>query len=312
MIDRRHMLSSLSAGAMASAAMSIQAKPTLADGHSRERVPFDPSDTRAASMAVLKMLGSQADEMVRRWFTGKVYAYFPGEPVKELFYADGFYLGKFWKQDDGTHRSTIYEITFKRDLETGKLLERWNNPFTGRTDELMDSIGGPQERLYNDWGFDRPDRARGPDNPRLFDWTIVNDTAWFTWDAFLRFRNPVQPDVYPEHSSGEFLNLVNLTNYYAKLSDLENPNVLNTPATMFWNAIAGWQPWMRMGQRPGTLIHKSIGVQLDSFEDLPKEVFEAGEAKYPGCLTEKVQWPEGQYMWADFAGADFYDDQVED
>ena len=310
-MERRTLLSSLSAGAMASAALSLQAKPTLATGHKRDRIPFDPTDIRASSMAVLKMLGSQADEMVRRWFTGKVYAYFPGEPVRELFYSDGFYLGKFWKQNDGTHRSTIYEITFKRDLETGKLLEKWNNPFTGRVDEPMDSVGGPQERLYNDWGFDRPERARGPDNPRDFQWTIVNDSAWFTWDAFLRFRNPIQPDVYPEHSSGEFLNLVNLTNYYAKLSDLEDPSVLNTPATMFWNAIAGWQPWMRMGQTPGTLFHKAVGVQLNSFEDIPREVFEAGEAKYPGCLTEKVQWPEGQYMWADFAGADFYDDQVD-
>lgn len=307
-LPRRDVLTSLTAGATATAALSLQAKPTLASGKTADRVPFDPTDPRANSMAFLKLVGSQDDEIVRRWFTGKTYAYFPGEPVRELFYHDGFYLGKFWKQDDGTHRSTIYEITFKRDIETGKLLETWDNPFTGRTDELMNSVGGPQERIYNDWGWDRPEKARGPENPRMLEWNFINDTAWFTWDIFFRFRNPIQPDVYPEESSGEYLNLVNLTNYYGSLSDIENPNILNAPATLFYNSVTGWQPWMRMGQRPGTLIGKSVGVKLNSFEELPREVFEAGEQKFPGCLTEKVQWPEGQYMWADFVGGDFYQD----
>lgn len=306
-LPRRDVLTSLTAGATATAALSLQTKPTLAAG-AADRVPFDPSDPWANTMAFLKLVGSQGDEMVRRWFTGKVYAYFPDEPVRELFYTEGFYLGKFWKQDDGTHRSTLYEITFKRDIETGKLLERWDNPFTGRTDEVMDSVGGPQERIYNTWGWDRPEKARGPDNPRKLEWYFVNDTAWFTWDGFYRFRNPVQPDVYPLESSGEYLNLVNLTNYYGSLSDIENPNVLNAPGTMFWNAITGWQPWMRMGQQSGELIYKAVGVKLDSFEDLPREVFEAGEQRFPGCLTEKIQWPDGEYMWADFAGGSFYPD----
>ena len=310
--SRRDLLKQVTAGSLATAALSLQSTPTLAQGGAgRRRIPFDPTDVEQSSWAFLKMVGSQGDETVRRWFTGKLYAFFPGEPIRELFYSDGFYLGQFKKLEDGVHYSNLYEITFKRDLETGKLLETWDNPFTGRKDTVIDSVGGPQERIYNKWGFDRPDRARTAETPRLLPWTIIYDTAWFTWDAFLRFKNPLQPDAFPEMSSGEYLNLLNLTNYYGQLSLIEDPDVLNMPATLFWNAVTEWQPWMRMGQRPGCLVYKSVGVKLDSFQDLPKEVFEAGEARYPGCLTEQVQWPEGQYMWADIAGKNFYEDAVE-
>lgn len=300
-MDRRTLIKSASAGAFAHAALALRAEPTLAKSSPPTRVPFDPTDIEASTQAFLKLVGSQGKETVRRWFTGKVYAYFPGEPVQELFYSDGFYLGDFWPEPDGTHRSRLFEITFKRDIRTGKLLERWKNPFTGRVDEVMDSVGGPQDRVYNAWGWDNPKKPRGPDNPRELDWTIIDDTAWLTWDAMLRFKNPLPVADFPLASSGDYLNLVNLTNYYGRLSDIENPQVLNAPGTLFWAAITGWQPWMRMGQRPGALIYKSVGVKVASFDKLPKPVFEAGEARFPGCLTEKVDWPEGNYMWFDYA-----------
>lgn len=47
-----------------------------------------------------------------------------------------------------------------------------------------------------------------------------------TWDLFLRFKNPLQPDKFPLKSSGEMLDLVNLTNYKGKLSDIEDPDRL--------------------------------------------------------------------------------------
>ncbi len=308
-LERRDILKGASVGAlgsMATAALATQAKADVSSG-ARRRVPFNPDDLRQSTMALLKLTGSLGNETIRKWFTGKVYAYFPGAPVQELFYLDGFYLDRYEAREDGTRFSTRFEITLKRDLESGELLEQWDNPFTGRTDSVINSVGGPQFKIYNDWGFALPERARTANNPLLLDWMIMGDDAWVTWDSFLRFTNPLQPEEYPLESSGEMLDLVNLTNFKGRLSDIEDPEMLNAPGVMFWNAVSGWQPWMRMGQKPGTLIYKAIGVKLDSFSQLPEPVFAAAEKAFPGHLSEQVPWQEGNYQWFDRTGAKWED-----
>ncbi|MEM6832027.1 MAG: DUF1838 family protein [Pseudomonadota bacterium] len=283
---------------------AIAGAPSLAAAPAKH-TPFDPNDVAQSTRAFLKLSGSLGTETVRLWFTGKILAYFPGEQVREVCLSDGFYLSHYEARGDGTHLATRYEVTVKRDIKTGNLLKTYDNLFTRRTDDVAFSVGGPQRKLYNAYGFDKPERPRGPDNPLILPWTIVGDEAWVHWDLFLRFKNPLQPATHPLKSSGEMLNLTNLTNYRGKLSDIENPDVLNAPSTMFWNGVSGWQPWMRMGQRKGTLIYKAIGVKVQSFRDIPQDVFAAAEEAHPGHLSEERPWAEGSYEWFDEGGADW-------
>lgn len=301
--SRRDILTGLSVGPMASVALATMGASACASTGAplREsaRVPFDPLDVKASTMAFLKLTGSLRSELVRRWFTGKVYAYRPGEKTIPLFYLDGFYLENYEAMPDGSHIMTRYEITIKRELETGKLLKTWDNPMTGRQDTAENSVGGPQQKIYNAWGFDQVKYPRTAENPLDLEWMVIGDDAWVTWDLFLQFKNPLQPDEYPLRSSGEFLDLVNLTNYKGKLSDIENPDVYNAPGVMFWNGISSWSPFMRMGQTPGALVYKCIGVKLDKWTDLPAQVFDATEEAFPGHLTEQVAWKDGNYAWFD-------------
>ncbi|MGJ8563084.1 MAG: DUF1838 family protein [Alphaproteobacteria bacterium] len=85
--------------------------------------------------------------MNRKWFTGKVCAYRPGQPTILLFYMDGFYLTKYEALPNGTHLATRYEITIKRDIKIGELLDRWENPMTGHTNVVENSVGGPQKNF---------------------------------------------------------------------------------------------------------------------------------------------------------------------
>lgn len=305
-ISRRKALSltGLSTGALALGGLTACTDKSSTPVTTRKRIPFDPSDVRQSTMAFLKLSGSLGNETVRMWFTGKAYAYFPGEPVVPLYNLDGFYLSEYEALDDGSHKATRYEVTIKRDLETGELLETWNNPFTNRTDTVVNNVGGPQYKIYNDWGFGRPDTVRTADNPLILEWNIVGDQVWCTWDLFIRFKNPLQPNQFPLESSGEMLNLVNLSNYKGSLSDIEDPDVLNTSGELIWNAVSGWQPWMRMGQKPGTIIYKAIGVKVDSFKDIPTQIYDAAEKAFPGHLSEQRPWQEGSYQWFDHKGAE--------
>lgn len=299
-LSRRNVLSGLSAGPMVGAALAAGALGACAkERQPSNRVPFDPSNYRASTQAFLKLTGSLNTETVRRWFTGKVYAYRPGEATIPLFYLDGFYLENYEARADGSHLMTRYEITIKRHLQTGELLEEWDNPFTAKRNRVENSVGGPQQKIYNDWGFDKAGYPRTKDNPLDLEWMVFGDDAWVTWDLFLRFRNPLQPEQYPLKSSGEMLDLVNLTNYKGKLSDIENPDLDNAPGVMIWNGISSWSPFMRMGQMPGALIYKCIGVKLNSFSDMPGPIFDAAEKAFPGHLKELAPWREGSYAWFD-------------
>lgn len=296
-------------GPMVAAALGCQASairaPDSVGADGRERVPFDPEDITQSTQAFLKLSGSLGNEVVRHWYTGKVYSYIPGVPTQPLFYIDGFYLSTYEALNDGVNQFKRHELTIKRDLNTGDLLEAWKNPFTGRTEIVNNSVGGPAYKLYNQWGFDRPEKARTKDNPLILDWMVFEDEAWVTWDIFTRFKNPIRPERYPLESSGDMLELTNLTNYKGKLSDIEDPNVINAPGVMIWNAISSWQPWMRMSQRPGCLLYKAIGVKVNRFRDMPPQIFDAAEKAYPGQLSEKVPWKEGNYSWFDFVGAEW-------
>lgn len=310
MLSRRSLLSAATLAPASSLIAGCQAAPTFASDNRqtpRNRVPFEPSDVSQSTQAFLKLSGSLGNEVVRLWFTGKVYAYIPGEPTRELFYLDGFYLTRYEARSDGTHKHTRYEVTIKRNLETGELLERWDNPYTGRTDSVKNSVGGPQYKIYNQWGFDNLDNVRGPSNPRPLDWMVFGDDAWLTWDLFLRFKNPIDKMKSPLEYSGEFLELTNLTNYKGKLSDIEDPDMLNAPGVMFWNGISSWQPWMQMGDRAGALVYKTVGVKVESFDVVPTQIFDATEDAFPGHLSERVPWADGNYQWFDFAGAKWGD-----
>lgn len=311
MLSRRSVLTAGALSATSSLMSGCQAPATYALGAGRvpnHQTAFDPNDVAQSTKAFLKLSGSLGNELVRLWFTGKVYAYVPGEPTRELFYLDGFYLTRYEALSDGTHKHTRFEITIKRDLETGALLEHWDNPYTGRRDTVKNSVGGPQYKIYNKWGFDRPEKMRGPDTPRPLEWMIFDDDAWLTWDLFLRFKNPITLEQNPLEYSGEFLELTNLTNYKGKLSDIENPDMINAPGIMFWNGVSSWQPWMQMGQMPGALLYKVIGVKVDQFDIVPSHIYEAAESAFPGHLTERVQWAEGNYEWFDIVGAEWTDE----
>lgn len=305
-ISRRNLLSIASIGPMAGLVASAQASKTFANvdqSKRQDRVPFEPTNVTHSTNAFLKLTGSLATEPVRHWFTGKIYLYVPGEKTRELCYTDGFLNTQYTALEDGTHKHERYEIVINRDIESGDILEEWKNPFTGRTNQVAHTVGGPQYKVYNQWGFDSPKKARGPDNPRPLDWIIFGDDAWLTWDLFLQIKNPISKEKHPLEYSGDLLDLTNLTNYKASLSDIEDPNILNAPSVMFWTGVSSWFPWMQMGEKQGALIHKVIGTKVDSFSDLPEQVFRAAEKAFPGHLSEQRPWMEGAYPWNDFVTA---------
>lgn len=87
-ISRRNILAAGSIGPMAAAAMAAKAIPVYGKKQSK-RVPFDPANMRQSTMALLKLTGSQGNEIIRKWFTGKIYSFMsPKKTCSKAILAD--------------------------------------------------------------------------------------------------------------------------------------------------------------------------------------------------------------------------------
>lgn len=53
-----------------------------------------------------------------------------------------------------------------------------------------------------------------------------------------------------------------LTTYHARLSDLQNPDATNIPAEVTFTRISQWEPFMKMGNRPGHMVFHAAGKKL--------------------------------------------------
>ena len=67
------------------------------------------------------------------WLKGKAYGVRDNEKVRALFGVEGFSFTRTKRLEDGSYRRMLREIVFYRDLETGKILDTWHNPYTNET-----------------------------------------------------------------------------------------------------------------------------------------------------------------------------------
>jgi len=77
------------------------------------------------------------------WYSGKVYGVRDGEPLRELFGMEGFSVCRLKRLEDGSWRKLLREVGFYRDLNTGKLMDTWENTYTGETVRVVPIANDP-------------------------------------------------------------------------------------------------------------------------------------------------------------------------
>jgi hypothetical protein len=70
------------------------------------------------------------------------------------------------------------------------------------------------------------------------------------------------------------------------LADLNNPDLDSMPATLHFQNLAPWMPWMKMGQEPGLATWQLLGTKVESTDDMPDRLRRRLESDYPGWLNE--------------------------
>ena len=166
---------------------------------------------------------------------------------------------------DGGFEVTQLEMVFALDLVTGAPLAEWRNPYTGELLPIRFRPLGPTTIRY------RPDNSRvlpteiggapiesrATTHPPL----IVGDDVFVRDESIARVMSPGRTTPFEVND---------IATYHGSLANLVDPAVTMGEATVFFAEVTGWQRWMNMGDRPGSLTSRLVGRKVRRYADLPE------------------------------------------
>jgi hypothetical protein len=237
---------------------------------------LDLNDPADALTAMVKMRGSLIAEDVPHWYTGTVYAVLPGKTPVRMVDFEGSEIDYYERQPDGTYNAYGATVSFFRDTYSGKLLNEFKNPITGKLNTVQpNSISIKAHYIYSANGFKRSDDPRPlPAGGRINDllkWEESGPHIWLTMRRAYPAGLPMG-----EHQL--------IRGSLAELHDPSVPKVYTTAAPTF---IAPWLRWMDMHDHPGHTVWAGPARKLDRVEDYPRRLLDLMEKHYPEKLSAK-------------------------
>ncbi len=222
--------------------------------------------------AFIKMRASlvEGEETVYYW-KGRIYSYLPAERSVPLFDLEAYNIARVVKVDGG-YQMLTREVAVYRDLKTGKILERWYNPLIKDSVDVVQVWNDPvnQDLLlkgrFGEWGV--PWQPLGPGR------VVMNS------DIFLTYPSPLKKADFPDNSRSDTYQAAELFQFFIDEKDLTDPKKTNVYSEVSWARISDFLPWMRMADRPGSLVYHCRGSKLmgkgispsGSFELLPADL----------------------------------------
>jgi hypothetical protein len=261
------------------AAGSLAATPLLgASAALGNRTDLSNPDELLTSF--MRLSGSLDDRLIIWWMTGRRYGVVGA--YSTLMY--GMEVGmfhRFFRQPDGSFKLAMFELTYYTDLYSDKLLETFPNPYTRETNRVAHVRLGPEIRTQTATGIARPDNSMvkayastlGPAEIRGADVWIPTDV-----EATIEFPKPTAPKIILNH----------YTTVHGKLSDSTDPDVVSAPADLAFQNILKWEPWMRMGDHPGHMMSRAVGLKMESVDDLPDNYLEMAERVNPKQIADPI------------------------
>ena len=183
----------------------------------------------------------------------------------------------------GAYETTAISMVFYTDLESGELLSKFNNPYTGETVDINYFPAKPSKRKYSIDGPKSEPPARPGyeviDSHPLGPATIEGDDVWVRVDDVTRFE-PQTPEAGPVFRVNDW------STYHGAVSDVANTDIKNAPATWHFNDILSWPPYLNMGDRPGDFVSRGFGRKVSSFSAMPRRLHDFIKARHPDVYKD--------------------------
>lgn len=287
-LTRRSAMLASGAAALASSARGSQAASSDPMAIPRELDTQDPDHNLIAYMKIMSDLSGKPTFRYHRGRILSVLGRNVGEPLMDFVACK---QDRVRRLTDGSYQHGYRGVILFTELDTGRVLETFDNPITGKTNTVNhfktawgSGVFTPLNGPYSLSALSASQEAVGLDGePFTVDWDINGDDVWITYDERVVVRNPDDTVAYADSS---------MYRYHASLEQLQDPRQTSAEAIMSWDTETTWWPWMNMDNVEGHMIFGSMGRKYNDIGDVPKEVITASERIYPGQLTRPIDWAD--------------------
>ncbi len=264
---------------LAGLAGAVTGSPARAAGHG-----YDLSDPDDVVTAYARMRGHLDGTPGLWWYRGNMFAKRSDEVAERVLKIEGFSFNRLARRADGRFDQIMAEAGYFIDPATDKIQDAWINPMNGLRCE-------PRHYKSNQTIVVGPEGVSGSEEavvPVQFTGTVEaqaqDGRVWTTENMVTKLPNPRSEAEDPLAYSGPVITLTSLAAFTGQLADLNNESLAFMPATLHFQNLAPWMPWMKMGQEPGVTTWQLLGTKVRSPDDMPERLRQRLEADYPGWL----------------------------
>jgi hypothetical protein len=233
-------------------------------------VELDPVEQFRQVMRIQRSLEPAAD--ILHWYHFIMVAVPRGATPKAVVRWEGIELSRHERIGEDRYRLHGHNLSFPRDLRSGRFVDAVINPVTGRR------VSVPPMALTGDPGLIRsPDGTVTLDRPTApprMDYRVLRRESDVVKVDAIR----VPPDTWPV----TFLE----TGYEAAPAALFDDRSLKwLPTEVSGAYVFPWPKWMEMGDAPGHMFATWSGYKLRSVAQLPEEFRRRAEREFPQLLS---------------------------
>ncbi len=213
--------------------------------------------------------------VVYHW-SGRGYSRVPGEPDRLLFNLEGMNVRACVTLNDPVkgvgYRLVSRELMLYIDPRTGKVLRTWDNPWSGKTVDVL--------HVANDPVNSRPNFVRNESGePFTLSARVENGRVFMPIEVPLFYTNPLAGD-YQTYVGNQY-HAMEIFDFNAEASDILDPKKPTAQPAIAWVRLAQWLPWMQMNSRAGGLVFNAVGQTVNGIDGLPQILRDEITTNYP-------------------------------
>ncbi|MEY8242341.1 MAG: DUF1838 family protein [Gammaproteobacteria bacterium] len=254
-------------------------------------VPEDAPDMSLPLNNLINLIRMQASldstSQIPWHYNGTLSAQIASEQPIPMVNIEGMESYRVFPLNDGSYEVLGNMLTFFRDIDTGKMIREYQNPFTGKINQVLPNIRqaslgrglnistmGARPKAFID---------QMPDKPLLLDWTFGPETVWLQNDT-----------AYPPGLSEPRMQRSTM---FAPLDQFLDQNVISLPSLFSSTVLMPWLSWMDMNEVEGHTLWHASGVKLKSINQLPEEYFIRMMAEHPELSSFNLEEDSGPVIF---------------
>lgn len=258
------------------AASKSGTSPLVSSAHAAE--PVDLNTDEGLFHNFIRIAGSAGNEVVMAWH--EIYRYgIIGKEVTPLHTSRGALIVEHTNNEDGSFTMTRREVAYHCDIETGKVIDKLKNPYTGAMNDVEHLRSGPVTTVHTAHSMSQNGQEL-PLEHKVGPARVVGDEVILNHDLSARFPGP----------NGKLLVFYDYIQYHASRTHVADPEMLNVPATYAIQDYIDWRAWQEMGDRDGLMPGRGFGQKVGGFDDMPDDTLAAIKEREPKFLSDWQSW----------------------